>query len=472
MTASNGHASTKTAFSVLERLYADEVTAGIFSERHTVECWLTVEAGLARAQAQAGIISSEEAEQIAAAAALANVDLEELWSQARNVGYPILPLVRMIARALPAGPDGRVHYGATTQDIMDTALAMQLSMAMDRLEALIGEVGAGIILHIREHRQTVMAARTHAQQAVPTTFGAVMAGFLTDYSRYRARLAQARGRVCRISLHGGGGTSAAYGPHAGEVRRLMAQDLGLTAETVPWHVSRDGVAEFGGICAMITGTCARLAKEVVDLSRTEIGEISGTRRHHRGASSTMAQKANPVLAEAIIGMAGTSAGLASALYRAMEAGHERAAGEWQIEWQCLPQLTVLTASALAAVAEAVTELTVNSVAMQRNLNADGGAVMAEAYMMRLAGELGREQAHDLLYSVVQRARENGSDLPEELAKACHERGLGDSLTISPDDYLGETGAICDAALAEWEREAPVSGTGKDPMTMTGHAGEA
>lgn len=442
------------AFGILERLHADATMAGVFSERRTIERWLAVEASLARSQARVGVLRGEDAEAIAAAAVLDTIDVDDLWAQARNVGYPILPLVRMIADALPAGPDGRVHYGATTQDIMDTGLALQLSEAFERLNTLVAQVGDAIAAQIAAHRGTVMAARTHAQQAVPTTFGAVMAGFLSEFGRHRARLAQARTRICRLSLHGAGGTSAAYGPHAARIRALMAEDLGLTVSAVPWHVARDGPAEFGGCCAMLAGTSARLARDIIDLSRTEIAEVSEPASYHRGASSTMAQKSNPVWAEAIVGMAGAAAGHASALYRAMEAGHERAAGEWQTEWHCLPQLAVLSASALSALGKAVQGLVVAPEAMRRNLRADGGAVMAEAHMMALAGELGRENAHDLLYSAVRRARGQACDLETALNEVCQERGLPRRAAIAPDDYLGEAQAICDAALAEWADPPP------------------
>lgn len=436
-------------FRLLERLYADRPMVAVFSETSTVESWLTVEASLARSQAKVGVLSDAVAAEIARSAVLDNVDLGRLWTEARNVGYPILPLVRMIAATLPDGPDGRVHYGATTQDVMDAGLALQLTRATQRLRELLDRFGDALAEHVRVHQTTVMAARTHAQQAVPTTFGAVLATYLSELNRHRVRIAQATPRVCRISLFGAGGTSAAYGKEAAEIRELMARELGLSAAAVPWHVSRDGLAEFGSICAMIVGTSARFAQTLVDLSRTEISEVSEPRGYHRGASSTMAQKANPILAEAIIGMAGASAGLAASLYRAMEAGHERAAGEWQIEWQCLPQLAVLAASALNCAAEIAEGLLVEPENMRRNLGADGGAVMAEAYMMRLAGELGRERAHDLLYDAVARARDTGADLHTALDEARNGAGLSPVDPIHPEDYLGEVERICTAALAEW-----------------------
>lgn len=439
-------------FSLLATLYVDDMTAQVFSERRTVESWLAAEVALARAQAGAGVISTDDAARIAAAAVMANVDLPRLWRESRNVGYPILPLVRMLAEALPGGAGGRVHYGATTQDIMDSGLALQLSEALTRLAALVGRFGDALAAHVDVHRRTVMAARTHAQQAVPTTFGAKLAVLLDELGRHAQRLREVRPRVCRVSLFGAGGTSAALGPHATEIRTAMAAELGLASSGVPWHVARDGIAELGGLCALLSATSCRFAREVIDLSRTEVGEVSEPQGHHRGASSTMPQKANPILSEAVVGMAATAGALASSLYRAMEAGHERAAGEWQIEWQVVPQLAVLAASSLAVAAEIAEGLVVETAAMRRNLTADGGLLMAEAHMMRLAPELGRERAHDLVYAAAKRARGNGTSLEEALGGARSDGGE----SLRPDDYLGAAEAICDEALQTWRASRPAT----------------
>lgn len=445
--------STATArFSLLTELYGDPETTAIFSERRTIASWLEVERALALAQQRDGLLSAEEAEQIAAAATLDNIDVAALWRETRNVGYPILPLVRMISAALPEGPDGRVHYGATTQDIMDTGLALQLRAALDRLDALVSELGDAIAVLVEAHRHTVMAARTHGQQAVPTTFGQTLATYLVELARHRERLAAARERACRVSLHGAGGTSAALGPRAAAVRRDVGAALGLAADDVPWHVARDGIAEFGQACAIVAATCARFAREVIDLSRTELDELAEQDGHHRGASSTMPQKANPIGSEAVLGMAVAAGALSGALLRAMEAGHERAAGEWQIEWHVVPELAMLSAGALRTAAEVAVGLRVKPERMRANLAADQGLVMAEAYMMRLAGTLGRERAHDLVYAAAQTARREQVPLEEALrreAGAWLEAAAGGELPIRPETYVGDPDAVCDEALRRW-----------------------
>jgi 3-carboxy-cis,cis-muconate cycloisomerase len=279
--------STPTAapgsiFSILHRAF-DPVMEGVFSESATVESWLRTEAALARAQARVGDLSAERAEAIAAACTLQSLDLPGLWADMANVGYPILPLVRQITEGLPTSEQGWLHYGATTQDIMDTGLSLQLAAAIDRLTGLTVALGDALAIQAEAHADTVMAARTHGQQAVPTTFGAKLATFLRQCHRLRADLVAVRAACCLVSLHGAAGTSAGLGPRADDVRAGMADLLGLAAPDGPWHVTRDGLAAFGAACARAASMCARLAREVIDLSRTEIREMSESEGHHRGA---------------------------------------------------------------------------------------------------------------------------------------------------------------------------------------------
>jgi 3-carboxy-cis,cis-muconate cycloisomerase len=437
-------------FEMLVRLYGDEPTSDILSEDALIRSWLRVEVALATAQAELGVLDREHAEAISAASTARNIDATRLWRDTLNVGYPILPLVQQLDAALPERYRGRVHYGATTQDIMDSGLALQLTEAAGRLAELLGRFGDAMAALAQTHVRTVIAARTHAQQAVPTTFGAKIATYVAELARHRERLAAARDRVAVVSLFGAGGTSAAYGEKAVAIRARVAELLGLASTDVPWHVARDGLAELGLVCALMSATCTRFAREIVDLSRTEITEVAEASGHLRGASSTMPQKANPIEAEAVIGMGITAGALGSALFRVMEAGHERAAGEWQAEWQVIPQLITLAAGALVTATSIATGLQVFPEAMRRNLNADGGLVMAEAYMMRLAPYLGREHAHELVYAAVRRCRETGDvlgDVLRELLTGDIAAEIGGEL--APESYVGQPEDTVSAALAMW-----------------------
>ncbi|MEV8388901.1 MULTISPECIES: adenylosuccinate lyase family protein [unclassified Streptomyces] len=436
-------------FDLLVGLYGDDGMAVILSEEETVRSWLRVEAALATAQGEAGVIPSDTAAVIARAATLESIEPARLWRETRNVGYPILPLVRQLDGALPPEHRGRVHYGATTQDIMDSGLALQYTAAASRLRQLLEGFGDAIATLATAHADTVIAGRTHALQAVPTTFGAKMAGYLGELARDRARLSSAAEAVATVSLFGAGGTSAAYGDHAVKIRGRVAELLELAATDVPWHVARDRIAEYGSVCALLTATCARFAREVVDLSRTEIAEVSEAAGHLRGASSTMPQKANPIESEAVIGMAVTAGALSSALYRIMEAGHERAAGEWQAEWQVLPQLSALAAGALATARSIAEGLQVFPEAMRRNLEADSGLVMSEAYMIGLAATLGREQAHDLVYEAARRCRETGEDLRTVLRQVAPAAAAASVAELAPASYVGDPHITVDSALSVW-----------------------
>ena len=258
-------------------------------------------------------------------------------------------------------------------------------------------------------------------------------------------------RPACVSLHGAAGTSAALGPRAPEVRVELAGRLGLEAPAGPWHVARDGIATFGGLCGRIAALCARFAREVVDLSRTEVGEVAESGGHHRGASSTMPQKENPIDSEAVVGMAATVDALVGSLYRAMEAGHERSAGEWQIEWHVIPQVAVLTAGSLAVAGRVAGGLRIDPDRMVRNLAIDQGRILAEAYLFQLAPRLGREAAHDLVYEAATLSKAAGIGLHEAVVATMRRSGVdeGGLAPLLPADQTGASRDEALAAVADW-----------------------
>lgn len=440
-------------FRLLTALYADEAMARVFSEDATVDSWLRAELALCRAQASVGIVGAEDVRALEKAIAEHDLDREALWAEARNVGYPVLPLVRQLvghATTDATGSPPRIHWGATTQDVMDTGLAIQLAAAGERLATLLRAYGDALAGLVQRHRGAVMAARTHAQQAVPTTFAAKMATYLAQVSRDLDRVRAATKAASTVSLYGAGGTSAALGDQAGAVRAAMAADLGLAVDDVPWHVARDRLVDFGAACAAAAGTAGRFGREIADLSRTEIAEVREADGHHRGASSTMPQKRNPISAEAMLGFSVHTATLLPGLYRALEAGHERSTGEWQAEWMVLPDLVCSAAGAVATAAEAARDLQVLPDNMARNMTADGRLVLAEAYMMRLAPQLGRERAHDVVYAAAARARTENRTL-DDVIRDSADLAAWLREPIEAADYTGEVDAICDRALAVWAR---------------------
>jgi 3-carboxy-cis,cis-muconate cycloisomerase len=345
-----------------------------------VERWLEVEAALARAQAAVGMIPAEAGEAVAAACRLEAVDLAELVRGAELVGYPILTLVRQIEAA--AGPAGRgyAHWGATTQDIMDTATALQarasrrlveadLRLALRRLEALAAE-----------HRDTVMAGRTHGQQALPITFGYKLAVYVAELRRHLERLASAGERAEFVEFAGASGTLASVGEAGLAVQARLAALLGLRVPPIAWHTSRDGLAELVCVFGMIGSTLAKLAEEVALLQRTELAELEEGYRPGRGGSSTMPQKRNPIASEALIGAARQLRQLVPAMLDAMLHDNERATGPWHGEWLALPEAAVLTHGIVLKAREILDTLVVRPDQMRRNLAISRGLINSEAVM--------------------------------------------------------------------------------------------
>jgi 3-carboxy-cis,cis-muconate cycloisomerase len=383
-----------------------------------------------------------------------HVDLPALREHTLVVGYPILPLLDQIVQRSPAA--GRyLHRGATTQDIMDTGLALVGGRALDRIESVARILGDRLATLAHEHRLTVMPGRTHAQPAVPIAFGGKVAVWLSELADHVERLRSARARLAVVQLFGAAGTAAALGPRSRDVRHAVADTLGLCAVDVPWHTKRDGVAEAGFALAALAGLCGRLAREVVELSRPEIGELREEGGHYRGASSTMPQKANPIGSEAVIGMSLLAAQHAGALLVALQGTHERSAGEWQVEWDAVPAVFASAAGAVSGAARIVEGLRVFPERMRANLELDGGTIMAEAAMMAIGEVLGRAEAHAVVYEASALVRSEGVSLAEALRKTLGHDVLAAlpalEEVLAPDAYLGETDAIVTAACEEWAR---------------------
>ncbi len=431
-------------------LFGTAEMRAVWSDLGTVQRWLDVEAALARAEAAVGLIPPEVVPAIEAACALDRIDLTALKQGTELVGYPILPLVRQIACAAGEAAGGYVHWGATTQDIMDTATALQVRDSRRLLEADLRRVVTRLEQHAREHRDTVMAGRTHGQQALPITFGYKLAVYLAELRRHQERLAAAGARAELVEFAGAAGTLASVGPAGLEVQRRLAADLGLGVPPIAWHTSRDGLAEFVSVLGLLSATLAKLAQEVALLQRTEIAEVEEGYVPGRGGSSTMPQKRNPITSEAIIGASRLVRQMVPAMLDAMLHDNERATGPWHTEWLALPEAAVLTHGIVARARELLDGLVVHPERMRQNLEATRGLINAEAVMMALAPLLGRQRAHDIVYAASMRAFERGRPLRDELLAdpAVAERlspAEVDRL-LRPEQYLGLAGTFVDRVL--------------------------
>jgi 3-carboxy-cis,cis-muconate cycloisomerase len=448
-------------FLPLVGVFGEDGLEAIFSEDALIETWLEVERALATVQAELGLIPDMAAETISREATGVKVDRALLRESVRKVGYPILPLLEQISAKSPPEVAAYIHWGATTQDIMDTGLSLQAGRALRRVEELVVSLGDALAALAERNRAVPMAGRTHAQLAVPITFGYKVAIWLDELARHLVRLRTVRPRVEVVQLFGAGGTAAALGPSSKEVRHRLARRLGLEITDVPWHTARDGIAELGFVLGVIASTCGKIGREVIDLSRSEIGEVREGNGHHRGASSTMPQKANPILSEVVTGMSILARQQLPALLAAMQAGHERSAGEWQIEWDALPTLFALTGGCLKNTLKLIGELRVFPDRMWGNLCADGGTIMAEAVMIALASAVGRSRAHDLVTDACRESAGKAVRLIDVLPAT-----LGQDLLaalppleelFAPERYLGEADGIVSVALERWSCSVAAAG---------------
>jgi 3-carboxy-cis,cis-muconate cycloisomerase len=412
---------------------------------------LEVEAALARVEARLGIVPAAAAEAITAAATVERVSLAEIGASTRSVGYPVVATVKALGRAAGGDAARYVHWGATTQDIMDSALVLQMRDGLALVEARLGDIIAGLAAQARRHRGTVMAGRTHLQHALPVTFGYKCAVWLAPLLDHRARLDEVRGRALAVQFGGAVGTLASLGNKGRAVTEGLARELGLAAPDAPWHVSRERVVEVASLLGMLCGSLAKVATDVMLLMQSEVGEAFEPHQSGRGGSSTMPQKRNPIACEYILAAARGVHALVPMMYAAMAQDHERATGPWQSEWLALPQIFVLTAGALEHAAVLATGLTVDPAQMRRGLGLQQGLIMAEAVMMALAEKIGRDAAHHAVQQACERAIDEKRPLVEVLAAdgavAPHlDRAQLERLT-DPAGYLGEAEAVIDRVLA-------------------------
>jgi 3-carboxy-cis,cis-muconate cycloisomerase len=431
-------------------LFGTAAMRAVWSDAAAAARWAEAEAALARAQAAAGLIPPEAAAAITAAAASLVPDLGRLADRTVLVGYPIVELVRQLAAAVPEGARGFVHWGATTQDIMDTGAVLQVRAALDLVETDLAAVRADLARLSRAHRDTPMAGRTHLQHALPVTLGSKFAIAVDALDRHAERLAQLRPRVLRAQLGGAAGTLASMGEAGLAVRAGFARALDLAEPPITWHVARDGLAEVVFWLALVGSSLAKLATDIMLMCMDEIAEAREPFVTGRGASSTMPQKANPIACEVIVACARGLREKASLMLDAGIADFERATGPWHLEWLALPEAFILASGMLAQAKFLFAGLVLYPAAMARNLGATRGLILAEAAMMRLAPHLGRGEAHHVVYDACVRAREAGTTLLEQLRTdarvTAHLDQRAIEAALEPANYLGSAGAMVDRVL--------------------------
>ncbi|ASU39699.1 3-carboxy-cis,cis-muconate cycloisomerase [Herbaspirillum sp. meg3] len=421
----------------------------LFSDHALIQRYIDVEVALAKAEARVGVIPAEAAAVIAEKSTIDLIDFEHMRHETDIVGYPILPLVHQLVGM--CGDAGRyVHWGATTQDIMDTAVSLQVRDALDVVAGDIRELRKILADLALKHRDTAMAGRTHLQQALPVTFGYKAAIWLAMFDRHQQRLAELRPRVAVVEFAGAAGTLASLGDKGFEVQRALAEELGLGVPATTWHVARDGFAEAINLLALVTGSLGKIALDIMIMASTEFGEVYEPFVKGRGASSTMPQKRNPISSELMLAASKAVRQHAGLMVDAMVQDFERATGPWHAEWIAIPESFILTAGALHQAKFALGGLIVDTDRMKVNLGISKGLIVAEAVMMGMAPLIGRQQAHDIVYDACRSANENKGSLADALAAMPEVTKHFDRATIDrltdPENYLGLAPQMVDQAI--------------------------
>ena len=442
--------STILDSAVFRDIFTTPAMRHVWSDENRVQKYLDFEAALARAQSRLGIIPKNAAAEIVRHCEAKQIDMAKLKEATEKIGYPVLPVVQQLVALCKDGLGEWSHWGATTQDITDTATIMQIREALDLIENEIDGIRDALATLAKKYRDTPMAGRSNLQQAVPITFGYKMATLLGAYERHKQRLDELRPRVLVGEFGGAAGTLSSLGKDGLKVQTELMKELKLGQPDISWHTVRDRIAEVGCFLGLVTGTCGKIAFDVKLLMQTEVEEVYEPFHQGRGSSSTMPQKRNPISSVYITAQTAMVKQLAAALLEAMVEDHERATGPWEIEWIALPEIFMLSAGALAQTRFVVEGLQVNEKRMRDNIGITKGLLMSEAVMMGLGAAIGRNRAHDVVYDICREVVKTGRPLVDllaedkEISKHASRKQL--EKMVDPTNYLGVAGEMVDRVL--------------------------
>ena len=436
------------------QVLGDADAAACFTGRAQLQAMLDVELALAAAEADVGVVPASCVAPIQAAARAGLYDLDRLAAEATETGNPVIPVVQhLTARVAESDAEAAryVHWGATSQDILDTGLVLQLRAAVPATIDQLARGVRGAAAHAQRYRDATMAGRTWLQQATPVTFGLKAAGWADALDRARRSLQAALDSALVLQFGGASGTLASLGSQGLAVTERLAARLDLPAPDLPWHAHRDRFAQLACALGIVAGTCGKIGRDVALLAQTEVGEAAEPAAPGRGGSSTMPQKRNPVAASIALAAAGRAPGLVATMLAAMVQEHERGLGGWQAEWDTLPDLVICVASGAGAVAGALDGLVVDTDRMRANAEASGGFLMAESIAMTLAESIGKHDAHACVSAACRRAVAEGRPLGDVLGDdprvTRHLDRAEIDRRLSPDNYLGATRDYIDRVLA-------------------------
>lgn len=440
-------------------LFGDQYSSAemreVFSLESTLGGWIQVEIALAKAEAELGIIPEEAAREIERRGKVEHFDVAALKRGIDATWHPIVPFIRIYEALCEDGHGEYLHWGATTQDIMDTGMVLQVKRALEIVERDLLDIISILSKLARKHAGTLMPGRTHGQHALPITFGYKVAVWTAEIMRYLERLDQLKPRVLTGNLNGAVGTMAYLGEAGPRVQERAMEMLGLNAPEISWQVSRDRIAEVAHFLGMVGATFGKISKEIILLQKTEVAELEEPFATGKVGSSTMPQKRNPMTCEAVFAASTILKAQTGLGLDAMLQEHERDMGLWQVEWEFLPEMFMLAGGILRHMKEVLGGLQVREENMARNLERSEGLIMAEAVMGKVAGKLGRQKAHDVVYEVAMRSFETGEKFGEalknnEALKEVIEPSEIDEL-LDPSAYVGLCGHFVDAVSSSAEQ---------------------
>jgi adenylosuccinate lyase len=437
---------------LLKHLWGTDELRAIFNDENRVQKWYDYEAALALAQAELGIIPQAAAAEIARKAKVGNVDLEAIAAEIRRTKHPLVPALRAL-QAICDGDHGEyLHFGPTTQDVLDTGVMLQLKDAHAVFVRDLQDIGRELFRLAEQHKDTPMAGRTHAVQALPITFGHKCAIWLAETGRNHQRLTQLQERMFVGSLVGAVGTQASFGDRAFELDKQVMARLGLGVADISWQPARDRMVEYVNVLGLIGGSLAKIANEVMNLAHTEIDELAEPFNEGKVGSSTMPHKRNPSTTEAVVAVGRTLRYSVALMHEVLIHEHERDAAMWRIEWKALPEACLMTGVILARMKDVLAGLEVHADKMRHNLDALGGFLLSERVMFALADKLGKQTAHEVVYEASMHGFSSGTSFEQALMEnpRVKQALAADELKalLDPTTYVGQAPAIVERVLAE------------------------
>jgi 3-carboxy-cis,cis-muconate cycloisomerase len=440
-------------------LLSSAAMRAVCDDATTIQHMLDFEVALARAEAATGVIPASAVEPIAKACKAESFDIAALAEAATRTGNLAIPLVKALtANVAKADAEAAryVHWGATSQDVIDTAAMLSLRAGIDALLVDLHRAIAGFAALARKHRNTAVVARTWLQHALPMPFGLKLAEYAAALHRSKLRLKRLHAQTLALQFGGAAGTLAALGDKGLAVSEALARELKLPLPEAPWHTHRDRIAEVASVFAIISGSCGKIARDVSLMMQTDVGEAFEPAGAGRGGSSTMPHKRNPVAAASALGAATMAPNLAATIFAAQVQDHERSAGPWHAEWPTLPALMLVTSGALAAIVDLAEGLEVDAARMRANLDATHGLIMAEAVTFALAEKLGKANAHHLIEAASKKAVADQKHLRDVLTSDSKVTAHLDTEQIAalfePMAYQGVSQELIDRLLASLDKD--------------------